>query len=333
MGNSGSENSRTGYSRVTGRRIMVGSGSRWKPRNSSRSSAADGRASGSLAMPRRSSAVKLRRHVGNVGHRLGEHVDQRHQGRVVVLPPARRSAAHQGIQRGAEPVDVGGRHRPAVVEHLGRRVGRRELQGDRRLAGLGQHGETEVGQRRLAERVMRMLAGLTSRCRTPSAWASASASAILAPTSRASPAGERVGPHPVGVRPGTEFHDHVWVAVVGDPDIDQVDHVRMARHPAGGAGLADEPPLVLVALQRPVLDLDRHLAVDRGLGRPVDGRVAAVREHGQPARPGTTGVAAAASSGRNRHGARYATRQPTGARDAGQSGVGGRRRSLTCWVA
>ena len=98
--------------------------------------------------------------------------------------------------------------------------------------------------------VTRMFAGLTSRCSTPSACASASASAILTPTSRAS----------AGVSGAIRMRSaydprHSSMIRYGcpssvTPGVEEVDDVRVAGHPAGRPRLAQEPPLVAFALQR-----------------------------------------------------------------------------------
>ena len=89
------------------------------------------------------------------------------------------------------------------------------------------------------------------------------------------------GAQPVGVRALTQLHDQVRVAVGQHAGIEQVDHVRMAGHPAGGARLTHEPAPVVLVVQAAVLDLHGDIAPDRFLYRPVDGRVPAPRQHGQ----------------------------------------------------
>lgn len=85
--------------------------------------------------------------------------------------------------------------------------------------------------------------------------------------------------HPLGVRTVAQFHDQVWVLVDGDPDVEQVDHVRVGRHPTGRSRLAQKAGLVPVADQRPVLHLHGDLATHRDLRRPVDGGVATSGEY------------------------------------------------------
>ena len=65
--------------------------------------------------------------------------------------------------------------------------------------------------------------------------------------------------------------------------------MRVAGHAAGGPRLAQEAPLIAVALQRAVFDLDRDVAADRVLNGPVDRRITAAGQHGQPGEPGDRG--------------------------------------------
>src|SRR5439155_25354815 len=96
---------------------------------------------------------QLARYPGQVRDRLVEQLQQLQQARVPVLEPARRLAAQQRVEGGAERVHVGRRGRLAPgPEHLPGRVRRRQhVHRDRQVAHLGEYGQPEVGQRRLTE--------------------------------------------------------------------------------------------------------------------------------------------------------------------------------------
>ena len=99
-----------------------------------------------------------------------------------------------------------------------------------------------------AKRDMRMLAGLTSRCRIPARCAVSSAPASSTPMSRTSDHGN--GP-PCAIRsasepPGHEVHDDEGLAVRRGASAVDGDDVRMARQRAHGPALALEPAPGLV---------------------------------------------------------------------------------------
>jgi hypothetical protein len=171
-----------------------------------------------------------------------------------------------------------------VPEHLRRRVRRgQHLQRDRRVAGLGQHGQAEVGQRGLTEPgeqdIRRLHVPVQDAQVMRVGERVGNLHADLARLDR----GERAVAHPLRVRAGTQLHDQVRVALGGHPAVEEIHHVRVTRHPPGGPRLAEEPALVAFAVQGAVLHLDRHLAADRVLHRPVDRGVPAAGQHDEPA--------------------------------------------------
>ena len=199
-----------------------------------------------------------------------------------------RAAQHR-VERGGQRVHIGGRGRRRCRGGTvsGRRVRRgQHVQRERRVAGLGQHGQPEVGQRRLAEPglqdVGRLHVAVQHAERVRVGQRVGDLHADVAHLDRR----QRGAGHPVGVRAGAELHDQVRVAVGRHADVEEVDDVRVAGHLAGGVRLAEEPPLVVLAVQRPMLDLDRDRPADRLLPGLVDRRVAAPGQHRKPGQPG-----------------------------------------------
>ena len=124
---------------------------------------------------------------------------------------------------------------------------------------------------------IKMLAGLTSRCSTPSKCAADKASAIRTPTSRTRRwlgRGSWVI-HLVKRTAWTQFHDEEGPIVAQQTGVMDGDDAGVARHPARGTRLAQKASLLGVAVQFAFVDLDRDQPVQRLLAGFPDDREAA----------------------------------------------------------
>jgi hypothetical protein len=149
------------------------------------------------------------------------------------------------------------------------------------VAGLGEDGQAEVGELRLTEpgdqQVGRLDVAVKHAERVRVGERVGDLDTDVAGLDRR----ERVVPHALGVRPLAQLHDQIRVTVRRHARVEEIDHVRVAGHPTRGARLAQEPPLVPLALQAPVFDLDRDVPPHRFLDSPVHGGVSTPGKHRQ----------------------------------------------------
>jgi hypothetical protein len=185
-----------------------------------------------------------------------------------------------------------------VPERLRWRICRsQDVEGDRHVAPLGEDGQAEVGERRLAEPAEQDVGRLDVAVQHAEGVRVGQRVGDLEPDIARLDRGQRGVAHALGIGAVAQFHDQVWVAAVGHPGVEQVDDVRVAGHPAGRTCFTQEPAPVPLGLQRAILHLDRDVAPDRLLHCPVDGGIAAPGQHGEPGQAGHRG-----QGGRRGHG-------------------------------